>query len=107
MRSRLKVTRFRKRALANLGWVLAGILPISGCSQFANFGATQRCEQLVSDELKAPATAKYSDITIENLDSSTFNIYGSVDAENGFGALIRSSFECQSTNGHVKLMSID
>jgi hypothetical protein len=77
----------------------------SGCSSKFESAVTV-CENLVKDDLKAPATAVFSNVEIEQLDQASFNISGAVDAQNGFGALLRSEFKCQSINGDIKLISI-
>jgi len=56
------------------------------------------CRQFTEDRLKAPTTAKF-----ERYNSSRVTQYGNgewgvsmyVDAENSFGAMIRSDFECR------------
>lgn len=62
-------------------------------------GAKRACtEEFVPAKLKAPATAKFSDVEIASVDTSsvgeTYTVTGSVDSQNGFGALIRSEFTC-------------
>lgn len=50
----------------------------------------------VKERLKAPATAIFSDIEMDSAAMNGFTWYyieGAVDAENGFGALIRSRFK--------------
>lgn len=54
-------------------------------------------EQFVPAKLKAPATAKFSSMEIADVDESivtTYTVTGSVDAQNGFGALVRSRWTC-------------
>lgn len=51
------------------------------------------CEGAVEQNLKAPATAKY-DSSVRKAGASWI-VTGSVDAENSFGALIRSTYECE------------
>jgi len=50
-------------------------------------------EKFIPDRLKAPATAKFSNITTTD-NAGTYTVTGSVDSENSFGALIRSTFIC-------------
>jgi len=50
------------------------------------------CENLVSDQLKSPATAEYNDKAVGK--GSRWTVTGTVDAQNGFGAMLRSSFQC-------------
>ncbi|MDN3310536.1 hypothetical protein QWJ90_06305 [Microbacterium oryzae] len=52
--------------------------------------AVVTCQSLVKDNLKAPSTASFPYVP----SYSGRVISGEVDAENGFGAKIRSSFQC-------------
>lgn len=57
------------------------------------------CEYALKDQLKSPATAKISNAFADGI-LSTASGYawdGTVDAQNGFGALIRSRFRCQGS----------
>lgn len=56
-------------------------------------GAKRACEGFVRDQLKAPATADFSseDVTAN---SPLYTVTGAVDAENSFGAKLRSRFTC-------------
>lgn len=50
-------------------------------------------EQFVPARLKAPATAKFTAVTVTHA-GGAYRVTGSVDSQNGFGALVRSSFSC-------------
>lgn len=50
-------------------------------------------ERFIPDRLKAPATAKYADVTV-SVAAEEYTVAGSVDSQNSFGALVRSSFTC-------------
>jgi len=56
-------------------------------------GATQACHGWVTDELKAPSTADFTGDDVSG--NGPWTISGSVDAENSFGAKIRSSWTCE------------
>jgi hypothetical protein len=63
------------------------------------------CQEAVKRRLKAPATADfpwYSDSFVRYLDVGRFRVSAYVDAENSFGAKIRSYYTCvvKSTDGH-------
>ena len=59
------------------------------------------CKTAVEQELKSPSTAKFkgmfddplSDVT--SLSSGRYRVESWVDAQNGFGAMIRSTFVCE------------
>lgn len=58
-------------------------------------GAIRVCEQSVENKLKAPATADFNDeVANPGTEPSTFEVAGVVDAENGFGANIRTAWIC-------------
>jgi hypothetical protein len=58
------------------------------------FGARGVCEQFVKERLKAPATADFSDTEATSNGGESRTVSGSVDSENGFGALIRNTYSC-------------
>lgn len=59
-------------------------------------GAYDFCIEQVTNRLKAPATARFSarDRDNEAKDGDRYLFTGTVDSENGFGALIRSEWSC-------------
>src|SRR5262245_38063453 len=58
--------------------------------------AAQACEDAVKDQLKAPSTAKFTNERYTDSDPSWL-VTGDVDAQNSFGAMIRSHFTCDLT----------
>jgi hypothetical protein len=66
---------------------------LGGCSLLGD-ADLKLCEDAVKGRLKAPATAQFSGFEQEELDARLTAVRGSVDSENGFGAMIRSSFKC-------------
>lgn len=63
-----------------------------------SYNAWYACEQFILRSLKAPKTAEFESYSASNVrqvddDEWVVSIY--VDAQNGFGALIRSDFSCQ------------
>lgn len=56
-----------------------------------SYEAIAQCEDAIKDRLKAPTTAEF-DSTATG--SGTWTVTGTVDAENSFGAKIRSSYQC-------------
>lgn len=58
--------------------------------------AIHACEQYISDNvLTSPASAKYSEEQF--FDTDRPEVAGKVDSQNGYGAMIRSSFRCNMT----------
>lgn len=55
--------------------------------------AITQCEGFADQRLKAPATAEYNLAATEN--GAGWNVTGTVDSENGFGAKVRSDVVCQ------------
>jgi len=61
--------------------------------------AYDACVEAVTEQLKAPATAEFA--ALEDVEvtekSAGYTLRGDVDAQNGFGALIRNSYTCDVT----------
>ena len=55
--------------------------------------ARNQCQDWVRDKLKAPSTADFAD-TITVAGSPAWKFTGQVDAENSFGAKIRTGWSC-------------
>lgn len=60
--------------------------------------AKEVCRNSVKDQLKAPATAQFSDEQASGV-GDTWAVTGSVDSENSFGALIRNTYTCDAIHG--------
>lgn len=76
-----------------IGAIWAGF---NGSSNDPNkYEAIRYCEDQIREQLKAPSTAKFDSDSIDS--TSPFTVSGSVDAENSFGATIRSDFQCTVT----------
>lgn len=56
--------------------------------------AKAMCETFVKRQLKAPATAKFSEESAAKVSTVEYTAGGSVDSQNSFGALLRSTFAC-------------
>lgn len=56
------------------------------------------CEKFVKDRLRAPSTAKFPLLSdaIDSLGSGRYRVRSHVDAQNGFGATIRSEYVCET-----------
>jgi hypothetical protein len=98
-----------ERAMAGLLLLLVAVAAACGGSDDGGSAASAAeptaedevldvCRQSVEEQLKAPATAQWSDETVEALNShgDHFDVQGHVDAENGFGALIRMVWKCDA-----------
>lgn len=55
-------------------------------------GAKIACQDMVRDQLKSPASAKFSDVTASGI--GPWTVRGRVDSDNSFGASVRNSWEC-------------
>ncbi len=62
------------------------------CKDDASYDAIANAKTAVSDRLRAPSTAEWSDITA-SLQDCEWRVTGTVDAQNGFGGIVRSSFQ--------------
>lgn len=56
--------------------------------------ARQICEGWVENQLKAPSTAEFTDGTEVATDVNAWTVTGTVDAQNSFGAMLRSTWSC-------------
>ena|SRR3990167_4801531 len=86
---------------------LISILVVSACGNPrdpANGGeetfAFVMCQSPVSAQLRAPSTAKFPFTTAPGVSSKhvgggAYQVRGFVDAQNGFGAMIRTSWSCK------------
>lgn len=57
-------------------------------------GAQDVCEQFVEARLKAPSTAEFSGNATVTEGGGLWTVTGDVDAENSFGAPIRTTYVC-------------
>lgn len=60
--------------------------------------AISKCRIKVSEQLKAPGSAKFGDMKYTPESDIAGRVTGWVDAENGFGALVRNRFACTAYN---------
>lgn len=64
-------------------------------------GAFDVCTQFVKDRLKSPSTAKFRNFYEDDGEvvvthaADTYTVSSTVDSENGFGAMLRSTFRCE------------
>lgn len=59
------------------------------------FGAQAACVDFVERQLKAPSTADFGDEEVTQIRGPVWEVVGEVDAENGFGAMLRSDYVCR------------
>ena len=90
-----------KKSLACVLCVFSLMFCITGCGsdEFDEFDAKVVAESEVKEILKSPSTAKfssYSQTRITN-DGDVWKVTGWVDAQNGFGATIRSDYSVKFT----------
>ena len=75
--------------------------------------APYMCQVFMKQALKSPGTASFvtDAVGAEQLDSVTWRAWGAVDAQNSFGAVLRSDFECQmryeAANDRWELLNLD
>lgn len=54
------------------------------------------CRDGVKARLKAPSTAQFSQESIAGMTETRWKVSGVVDAQNGFGAMLRQRYSCQA-----------
>lgn len=93
----------------NMVGAVLGISALTSCSYTSDvynpastdekITAQVMCEDFVKDRLKAPATAEFGNLGDEgvtwNAGRGLYVVRDTVDAENSFGAKIRSDFVCK------------
>ena len=84
--------------------VVVGVLAAGGGTAYALIPtdedrAVDRCQQSVTAKLKSPSTASYGEkttVVVERGDFATYyKVFGTVDAQNAFGATIRGVYRCE------------
>ncbi len=104
-----------KEKNVNYGAIIAVILLIILCIAgyfFTNKGQKNKpdvgsdidavlvCQKWVKENLKAPSTAEFPQINkakITKLADTTWRVVSYVDAQNSFGAMIRTYYDCETT----------
>jgi len=96
-----------------IGIAIIGLGCLVGCSPSAEVLKNGRktdalivCEDFAKRRLRAPSTAKFDhegsiDQAVTDLGAGHFRVIGYFDAQNGFGAMLRSDYVCdvQHTTG--------
>lgn len=81
-----------------IGVAFAVIGAINGASDSYNPNnsreAISQCEESIRQQLKSPSTAEFHS---NASGSGTWTVIGTVDAQNSFGAKVRSSYQCTVT----------
>ena len=76
-----------------LGSMIYGAFTSGGSDRSVE--AKSACHQTVRSNLKAPSTAKFSStVAGHNTRANDYLVTGTVDAQNSFGAMVRSEFQC-------------
>jgi hypothetical protein len=113
-----KTTRTQKIGWLVLAAIALGVFLIWFISALANDTSTTpsnnagkyesiaQCEARIENLLKSPATADFD--TDASGAGSSWTVTGTVDSENGFGALVRSDFQCTvSLQGEGATTAVD
>jgi hypothetical protein len=56
-----------------------------------SYEAIAQCEAAIKERLKAPSTADFNSSAVGG---GTWTVTGTVDAENSFGAKVRTNYQC-------------
>lgn len=86
--------------------VAAGLLAVIGaCTAISSAGGGDQsayvkvaCRDWVKERLKSPASAEFSDESVERDGDDGYVVSGAVDSQNGFGAMIRNTYTCEATH---------
>ncbi|GGS44747.1 hypothetical protein [Deinococcus knuensis] len=94
-------------AILALAWLVLIYLPGQQRArqgpQFDTLTFTATCRLAVKNQLKAPATAQFPGLTSDQVQVSggRGTLRGVVDAQNSFGAMLRTGFTCTGTEQRV------
>lgn len=106
----LTASEIRKSNLKRFAIVTTIVLAVFGCGAMLSndesgdgggsrktdgYDAQVACKDAVKDRLKAPATAKFSNVDHTSAGAEAWTVTGDVDSENSFGANIRTSWKCE------------
>lgn len=98
--------------LVMVGVVVAGLLVLVGLA--AGWGALRgesraagACEEAVEARLKSPASAEFLDDPMVTKSGDVWEVRGGVDAQNGFGAMIRNFYTCKVEHGDLGWYAYD
>lgn len=83
-------------ALGVVGGLLSWSVSDGSPSTGNKYDAQSACEDGIKSRLKAPSSAKFSNMRY-NEKGSSYTIRLDVDAQNSFGAAMRNTFTCQLT----------
>jgi hypothetical protein len=83
--------------LVVLGALTSGGDTESGRDEDASAYVKIACREWVKERLKAPATADFASESVSKV-GKHYTVTGAVDAENSFGAQIRTPFLCTATH---------
>jgi hypothetical protein len=90
--------------------VILCLLASSGCEEnilSANQSrAMVMCKQEVRKRLKAPATADFPTFMNSELKDGKYVVTSYVDAQNGFGANLRTYFQCETGDAGAEQLEI-
>ena len=69
------------------------------------------CQKPAAKQLRAPSTAKFPSITSQGVSSKhegggVYDVHGYVDAQNAFGAMIRTNWKCNIKENNDKTWSV-
>jgi hypothetical protein len=107
-----KIARNRAGCIGCLGVLVAGVLVMvvsiasnrpspeqqaANDTRVAGYNAAFACQDKVRERLKAPASARFQaprEARITTSPEGWFEVHSHVDAQNGFGALLRTKYTC-------------
>ncbi len=76
------------------------LLLTSSCTtsdEVTDLDAMVQAEYYVTNRLKSPSSADFDYPIVTQMEDSTYIVRGNVDSQNGFGAMIRSSYKVKVT----------
>lgn len=107
-----KKTNTTGAALFTIGLIVFGVIIWFGITLSKNqsksnvvsdYEIVNACEKFIENNLKAPKSAEFppeSKAVIDRIANNLFEVVSYVDAQNSFGAMIRTFYTCEVRHGY-------
>ena len=89
-------------------WVIVTVFPVSKESKMPSEAKLQ-CRAAITSLLRSPRSANFNDDDATSPSKGVYKVRGTVDAQNAFGAEVRSTFGCDyeaDASGSLKLKGV-
>ena len=98
-----KEVEFLAKTIIILAMILwfgtCALMPTPLSDRYTKARAQVMAQYFIEQRLTSPASAEYQPFwdSMQKINDTTFTVYGYVDSQNGYGAMMRSSYSCIMT----------